>query len=276
MLAPLPKKSSLYKLIIAILVLFAFLYNETDGASSYITFNYFNPDSPQNNLEYLKREVDGYLIKKGVTINFQPFTHLADLHRQNIEHPPSFLLVPDWYYQRYAAELGLKNFLVPERNGTTSYKKVFLAASNSPVLINDYKVVSIATTPMGPENESTAINFLLNNLKLDRQQLNIVHVPKDLDAILALVLGQVELALVTKDNLQNMTELNARLLQSVKEIEECDCITVQMPVFCYLKNRVDLNDVKRLRDIFLEMSSTDPQNKLMEMLHIDRWKAVTE
>ena len=236
-------------------------------------FYYFNPDTSQGNLGNLKREFDQYLLEKGFSANFQPFAHFVDFHRRNNERRPSFILVPDWYYRKYGKELGLRPILKPMRNGSTSYQKVILVPKSASAAPNDYEIISFALTSMLQEDVNEELKVLLANQLIDKQQVNMITVPKDLDAILALVLGQVQMALVAEYNLQTIAEINPKILHNVKQLD--DTITVPMPVLCYLENRVDDKQVVKLLEIFTGMSKEKPQNKILEMLKIDNWKKIS-
>jgi ABC transporter, phosphonate, periplasmic substrate-binding protein len=237
-------------------------------------FYYYNPDSPQSNLGLLKQEFDSFLSKNNFSCTFQPFTHLADFHRLSSENHPSFIMVPDWYYRQYGKALGLRPLLVPVRHGNTSYKKILLIAAGSSGAINDYDIISFAMTAMGAEIPTSVIKGLLADQLVSIQQLNIINVPKDLDAILALVLGQVKMALVSQDNLQIISDANPRIVQRIMKMDKT--VTVPMPVICYLESRVDKEDVEKFITAFMKMAKEHPRNKIMEMLQIDDWKKLTE
>ena len=237
-------------------------------------FYYFNPDSPQSNLGRLKQEFQSYLSDNNFSFTFQPFTHFVDFHRLNSEKRPSFILVPEWYYRKYGKDFGLRPLLVPVRNGLTSYKKILLASQLSATSASDYEIISFAMTTMGPDGATAAIKELLTEELISVQQLNIISVPKDLDAILALVLGQVKMALVGQDNLQVISDANPRIIRTIKKLDRS--ITVPMPVLCYLEGRVESGDVKKLVEAFKKMTSDSPRNKIMEMLQIDDWQNFTQ
>jgi hypothetical protein len=236
-------------------------------------FYYFNPDSPQSNLGRLKQEFEAYFSDKDFSFSFQPFTHFVDFHRLNSKNRPSFILVPEWYYRKYGQELGLHPLLVPVRNGSTTYKKVLLVSQSAAPASSDYEIISFATT-MGLNGESAVIKELVAEELVSLEQLNIINVPKDLDAILALVLGQVKMALVAQDNLQNISEINPRIIKTIKNLEKS--ITVPMPILCYLEGRVESSDVNKLIKTFREMTAEQPRNKIMEMLKIDDWQNFTK
>jgi len=237
-------------------------------------FYYFNPDSPQSNLGQLKNEFETYFSNNNFSCNFQPFTHFVDFHRLSRERRPSFILVPAWYVSKYGKELGLHPLLVEVRNGSTSYKKILLVSKTSPAELNDYDIVPLAMTSMGPNDQTSSIKELIADHLVSIQQLNIINVPKDLDAILALVLGQVKMALVAQDNLQVISSVNPRITQAVEKLDKS--ITVSMPVLCYLEGRAGSDDVEKLVNTFKHMTAEKPRNKIMEMLQIDDWQNVSK
>ena len=235
-----------------------------------IEFYYFNPDSPQSNLGRLKQEFEAYFSDKDFSFTFQPFTHFVDFHRLNNERRPSFILVPDWYYRKYGKDLGLHPLLVPVRNGLISYKKILLVSQSASPASNDYDIISFAMTTMGPDGEAAVIKELVADELVSIEQLNIINVPKDLDAILALVLGQVKMALVAQENLQVISDANPRIVQTIKKLDRS--VIVSMPVLCYLEGSAESGDVKKLVEAFRKMTAEQPRNKIMEMLQIDDWQ----
>jgi hypothetical protein len=237
-------------------------------------FFYFNPDSPQNNLGSLKQEFETYFSDKDFPCTFQPFTHFVDFHRLNNERRPAFILVPEWYYSKYGKDLGLRPLLVPVRNGSTSYEKIILVAQATEAALNDYDIISFAMTTMGPNGETSHIKKIVAKELISIEQLNIINVPKDLDAIMALILGQVKMALVAQDNLQVISDANPRITQMIKKLDAS--ISVSMPVLCYVEGRAESNDVKKLIETFKKMTSEQPRNKIMEMLQIDDWQKFTQ
>ena len=237
-------------------------------------FYYFNPDSPQSNLGQLKSEFETYFSNNNFSYNFQPFTHFVDFHRLSTERRPSFILVPAWYVRKYGKELGLHPLLVEVRHGSTSYKKILLVSKTSLSELHDNDIVPLAMTSMGPNDQTSEVKELVASHRINAQQLNIINVPKDLDAILALVLGQVKMALVAQDNLQVISSVNPRITQAIQKLDKS--ITVSMPVLCYLEGRVGSDDVEKLVNTFKRMTTEKPRNKIMEMLQIDDWQTVTK
>jgi ABC-type phosphate/phosphonate transport system substrate-binding protein len=160
------------------------------------------------------------------------------------------------------------------RNGLTSYKKILLGSLLIGAAASDYEIITFAMTTMGPDGSTETIKELVAKELVSVQQLNIISVPKDLDAILALALGQVKMALVAQDNLQVISDANPRIIRTIKTFNRS--ITVPMPVLCYLEGRAESDDVEKLVEAFKKMTSEHPRNKIMEMLQIDDWQKFTQ
>jgi hypothetical protein len=160
------------------------------------------------------------------------------------------------------------------RNGSTSYEKILLVSETGRPALNEYEIVSFAMTTMGPDGETSFIKELVADELVSIEQLNVINVPKDFDAILALVLGQVKMALVAQDNLEVIADVNPRITQSLKKID--GSVKVSMPVLCYLEGRAETGMVKKLTESFHKMTSEQPRNKIMEMLQIDDWQSFTQ
>ncbi|MBW2467133.1 MAG: hypothetical protein JRF02_07520 [Deltaproteobacteria bacterium] len=275
------KTSFLYSAVFACFFLFFLFTGQSicistvpSGNTFSKEFYYFNPDSPQSNLGRLKQEFETYFSRNNFRFSFQPFTHFVDFHRLNNEKRPAFILVPEWYYRKYREELKLHPLLIPVRNGSTSYEKILLVSETGRPALNEYEIVSFAMTTMGPDGETSFIKELVADELVSIEQLNVINVPKDFDAILALVLGQVKMALVAQDNLEVIADVNPRITQSLKKID--GSVKVSMPVLCYLEGRAETGMVKKLTESFHKMTSEQPRNKIMEMLQIDDWQSFTQ
>ncbi len=261
-------------LILGILTLLPF---NNFAESSSVDFYYFNPDSPQSNLNLLKQEMDRFLGRSGSEhhISFQPFAHLLDFDNSLKAKPPTYIFLPEWYVAKYGEQLNLRPILTPLRSGKSFYHKVLLAPIHADINEKDIAISSLAMTSMGPDTGKILQSILFQNQNPDVLDYIVVNVPKDSDALFALVLGQVDFALVTKDNLELMWKINPNLKKSVKIIKES--ASIPMPVLCYMeqqggKNLV-LNDFTKA---FTAKNASNDRKIIMEMLKIDGWQISTD
>ena len=171
------------------------------SAETGVNFYYFNPDSPQSNLNLLKQEMDRFFDHNQYPVTFQPFAHFLDFDKGIKQDHPDFLFLPKWYVTEYGEKLNIRPILTPVRDGSISYQKVMLTATGSLFHAERLTNQSLAMTSMGSDSE-VSLREIFKSQGFAAQDINIVQVPKDSDALFALILGQVDLALVTRSNLE--------------------------------------------------------------------------
>jgi hypothetical protein len=255
-----------------ILFLAAFAYKAAGSQHDPAALFYFNPDSPQNNLSRLKRNMDDLLSRAGIPISFQPFTHLVDLEDRFKEKPPAFLFVPQWYVEKHGVERHLRPVLIPVRKGMASYRKVLLGMKKTHLQDVRKPHVTMAMTSMGPDEDKTLDSILFSQDGLAERNINAIIVPKDADALFALALGQVDMALVVKENLALIAKINPNILQSVQPLLESK--PIPMPILCYTEGVASPSAVRELKRLLMEGEARKGYTTIMEMLQINGWQAV--
>ena len=232
---------------------------------------YFSPDSPQRNLGGLKREMETFFDHVDFSANFQPFAHFVDFDQTVRKKLPSFLLLPAWYYRLYGEKLGLRPLMSPLAGGATTYHKILLVRKASPITMATIRNQSLAMTTMGPADESTLDTILFGAYGVDSHDLNIVTVPKDADALFALALGHVDMALVGKRSIEQIGEVNPKILQAVQPLAES--APIPGPILCYAKGRVDGAIIEQLKGLLRKKPNG---TNVLEILQIDGWRVVGE
>jgi len=260
-----------FSFIFQLLIAFSFALTAIAGDSQATKLFYFNPDSPQSNLSRLKRDMDNFLARSQFSITFQPFAHLVDFEKQLKEQPPAFLFVPNWYLKKYGQNLRLHPLLIPVRDGKTTYRKVLLAAKGTTLDLANTHHFTVAMTSMGPDGDAVLKEMLALHGATTNQVTTII-VPKDMDALFALALGQVNMALVAKENMEQMAKINPNILQSIHPLLESK--PIPMPVLCFTEGVASTNDIQQIKKIF--MPQTDKRHpNIMEMLQYNEWQDVT-
>lgn len=255
------------------LLLILTVVHDTDLAESRAnTLFYFNPDSPQSNLSRLKRDMDDFLSEAGFPLAFQPFAHLVDFENQLRKAPPAFIFIPEWYLRRYGAELHLHPLLIPVRNGRVSYRKVLLGPDQKEPDSHRLSPLTVAMTSMGPYGEDllNTVMFAPNGAFIGK--VSTIIVPKDMDALFALALGQVDMALVVKENMDLIAKINPNILRSVRPMLESE--PIPMPVLCAVGGVASDTAIEKLKTLFLENKKRQSRLNIMEMLQINEWQAI--
>lgn len=236
-----------------------------------VTFYYFNPDSPQSNLSRLKGEMDKVLRHSDLDITFQPFARLHDFDRMVKQTSPAILFLPAWYLANEGDQLDLQPILRPLRHGQSEYNKVLLVANTSTWQASDLKDKTIAMTSMGQGGAELLNSLIFTRQGLDSRKLSIVTTAKDIDALFALALRQVDAALVSESNLAHIKKVNPRIASHVKVLAQTNPIA--MPLLCVSKD-INPADIRKLKDLFINQRAQAA--KLLEMLQIDDWQDVTQ
>ncbi len=91
---------------------------------------------------------------------------------------------------------------------------------------------TLAVTSMGPDTEKQLALFFNNGRSFDFAASHIIITPKDADALYALALGQVDMAVVGKNTMDVVRAVNRRIVDVVAEVAPSH--PVPMPILCVL------------------------------------------
>lgn len=233
-------------------------------------FFYFNPDSPQGNLARLKETMDHALVSANLPLQFQAFAKYRDFDRSLREQTPGFLFMPEWFLKQDGNSDRFVPLLTPIRHGVTTYRKVLLVAADSLLTLADLSRATIAMTPMGPAGLDSLNQAIFKKNGLDAHGLNFLTTAKDSDALFALVLKQVQAALVSEDNLDQISRINPNILTKIKKLSISG--PLPLPLLCCDKENARGEDIEKIKALFLSAEKDKNTKKIMEMLQIDAWQ----
>lgn len=170
-------------------------------------FYFFSPDWRPADFGKLAVAVEAAFGSGGLEVSFQAFTKYDDFERQLLKYPPKFMIAPAWLDERPETSFGSRYTVVarPLRQGKTTYRKALMTRAGIDS-IDDLARGSIAATvhSMGPGEPGP----VLGAFRLAADSARIVPVPKDVDALLALSFGQVDAALVTSEQYEQLARTN--------------------------------------------------------------------
>lgn len=263
---PRPRKG-LAALLVALLAVV--ISGMPSSAATAVDIFYYCPDSPQRNLGGLKQQMETVLNRLEFAANFQPFAHYVDFDQAVRAKRPPFLFLPFWYFQLYGEKLGLRPLLTPQYNGSPTYRKELLVRKGASISLGAVSGRSLAMTSMGPDDELTLNAILFSAHQADAKTFSIVTVPKDADALFALALGHVDMALVGKQSMALIGAINPKIIQSVQPLAESQ--PIPGPILCYAPERVPSATAEHLKRV---LQQADKDNNVLEILQIDGWMAV--
>ncbi|MEJ2619660.1 MAG: hypothetical protein P8163_05235 [Candidatus Thiodiazotropha sp.] len=232
-----------------------------------LRFYYFDPDSPQNNLGRLKNDMESLLKDFDKNIEFQPFTHLTDFDARVRSDRPAYVFAPHWYHERYGDEISFIPLLQPVHHEQNSYRKLLVTRRHATDETNTPERLTLAMTTLGPGSKLLLASMLNSDSFVAFDQLSIVEVPTDADAIFAAALGQVDVALVSQANMKLFRTLNPRLIDSLQVISEST--SVDLPVLGYIRGVVTTERAEALKKFILSSQTS----AVMRTLHIEGWSS---
>jgi len=169
-------------------------------------FYFYSPDWRPPDLGRLASAVETSLANGGVRTTFQAFTRYEDFERHLADKAPVFLIAPAWIAKAAAgSRLGLTVVVRPQRRGRTGYRKALMSRPGIDS-IDGLARGSVAATLHATSDGAAA--SVLSPFNLDPNSARVVPVPKDVDALLALSFGQVDGALVTSEQYDQLALSN--------------------------------------------------------------------
>jgi hypothetical protein len=233
------------------------------------SFYFFSPDWRPADLGKLAVSTERAFAAGGVQIRFQGFTRYEDFEREMLAAPADFVLAPGWLGGHGAAAVGvtLVPIVHPVRRGKTVYRKALMTRPGIDS-IDDLTRGSVAATlhSMGPGTATV----VLEAFHLAPDSAKIVPVPKDVDALLALSFGQVDAALVTSEQFEQLSRGNPREAERLRVLAFSPEVTLP-PVFA--RDAVDRTLGLRVRDLLVRLPELAEGPAVLQMLGFDAFVA---
>jgi len=231
---------------------------------------FFSPDWRPPDLGKLTAAVEASFAAGGVPVSFQAFTKYEDFERQMKEAPPEFLMAPAWLAGSPAPLPGLSLTVIAEplHHGKSTYRKALMTRPGIDS-IDDLAHGSIAATVHSMSNGSP--EAVLDAFHLAADSARIVPVPKDVDALLALSFGQVDAALVTSQEYQQLARTNAAEAERLRVLAFSPEVRLP-PVFA--SSQAEHRQAERLRDLLLRLPDVPGGTDVLAMLGFDSFVAV--
>ncbi len=236
------------------------------------SFFFYHPDSKQSNLSYVKLQLDTIVALVDSELITQPFAHLVDFQRMMEVNKPAFVYLPQWYLKEYGKVFGLHPILSPVHNGSVTYRKLILTGINSKLSLKNLSGHSFAMTTMGPRSEKIIAKLLKAASGYFPDNLNLFMVPKDSDALFALALGHVELALVSQCTLDRIFKISPRIALSVRVLGKIP--PLKQPVLCYVEGVALPRDIEKLKNTFQGTHEPGIKKLIKDLFETDEWQEI--
>lgn len=242
----------------------------TPTATSEYTICFYNPETNINNFASLKIEFDTYLSSLG-HYQFQPFSDKDTFEKFIAKKRNCVFLISSWHFKNLSGKYPMEPVLVGVLNGKSTQRKILLAKENIKNL-DLLKGGKVASAGSKDYTRNILIQMLGEKKRGIANDLRILTVPKDIDALMAVGFGMAESALASESSLAKLSTINPKQYKMMKQLavsEETLLHIVAIPKEC------DKN-VEELVRIIKEMETNLDGKQKLKMLGMDGWKRLNE
>ncbi|PIE31415.1 hypothetical protein CSA56_18380 [candidate division KSB3 bacterium] len=235
-------------------------------AKSTTTIYFYSSETNINNFKSLKMEFDRYLAQFG-PYEFQPFREKDTFEAQLKNNASCVILLSSWHYENIRELYDLYPVLVGARNGKTSQKRLLVTCGKAGDL-DSIKAGHIASASSFDYTQTILLDMFQDSEFVE--QLKILAVPKDIDALMSLGFGMAKSAIATDYSLEALHEMNPVLSQKISVVAESQ----ESRLLILAAPKKGGESTETVISIFQNMA-VDPEGKRkIRMLGLEGWKTV--
>lgn len=187
----------------------------TSARAEQATLYFYSPEFGPGNLSLLTQAVDAFFSDSGVHVRFQPFARLEDFRTTIKAHPPTFVIAPEWVAKHECIAESLTAIVQPMRGGESSGRRALMAVHS---VASAKEIANGSVAAALPAEVSSREDISMGRFRADHPSINVIPVPKDIDALLAVGFGQVDAAFVSLAQFEMLERINPNLTAKLHEI----------------------------------------------------------
>ena len=252
------------------LIFFVFITGGYWSAHSDVrpTIYFYNTETNINNFVTLKMAFDVYLVNHG-GYYLQPFD-LRENFEAVIKKKGDIYLLSSWHLKELQQKkVPLEIALVGTSKGNTMQRKVLSAKKD---IVN---VAMLKNTVVAAAGSEEYVHSILKQILGKGQEallndIKILIVPKDIDAIMAVGFGMATAAISAESGLDKLAMINPNQFKELHSLgfSEKDYLLIAATL-----KKTDQQERQLLEEL-RKMSETDAGEANLKMLGIDGWRAV--
>jgi hypothetical protein len=257
------QKGLLSMVVIGWVLLFSLMPSALAQEKTMIYF--YSAESNITNFKVLKMEFDSYLMDFGA-YEFQPFSDRDAFEKQIKGKAQCLLLLSSWHFTNIYKDYALKPVLVGIVNGK-KYQKRLLVTIDKAAALESVKTGQIASASSVQHTRST-LQEMFKVPQETGENLKILTVPKDLDALMSVGFGMAKSALITESSLEKLKTVNPPLynkMNVVAESAESLLLIVAVP-------ESFAQDAEPLITLLQKMAATPEGKSKIKLLGFDDWQ----
>lgn len=230
-----------------------------------VTIYFYNPETSIDNFVTLKTAFDSYLSTQG-SYNFQPFDNQATFESAiKQQKKGNIYLLSSWHLDELQKQkIPLEIVLMGTSKGNSVQSKILSAKKE----ITDFNMLK-STTVAGAGSEEYIRNVLQ---KITKQKLpdniKILSVPKDIDALMAVGFGVAAAAISAETSFTKLATINPNQHQQLHILGASEksyflvAATLEKPG----------KDEAQVLEILYKMAEKEAGQKSLNLLGLDGWK----
>lgn len=241
---------------------------EASGAEYEVRF--YNPESNVNNFTSLKIEFDRYLQKFG-TYELSPFRNIQQFER-HLKGINGILIISSWYYKRLKEQYAIEPVLVGMINGKVTQRKIISTKREVTLshLLESTNIASIASAGSDKYTRNMLKQLWDKENTSVLNSLQILSVPNDIDALIAVGFGLAKASLTTEYSIDMLAAINPKLSRSLVTVAISD--EALLPIVVIPQNHD--HEILRLLSL-IEFMGQEKRGKIrFQMLGLDGWKRI--
>jgi len=234
----------------------------------------YNPDLVFGNIETFTASISTYLEATNKTnqtqLSLEYFRKTDDLEKYTNEQSPSFAIFNSWYYINNKKDFNAIPLLIASKNNSPYYQKIIVVHKDSNIKqLKDLTGKTLALASSSEQDYPYLDKVIFKGQINSEKSLMIMPVSKDIDALLALVMRQVDAALVTPESYELLRKTSPAYVENIESFYTSP--NIPLPVLCTLKSNVSQDVIKETKNAFLTMKDASLGQKTLKFMQIDEW-----
>jgi len=231
---------------------------------------FYNPEINTARNLVLKNSWDNYLYQMGF-YELQPVDNGESFTKLVYQEEDAAFIMAEWLYDSLTSSLivdkqSLELAFVGVKSGSDTYRKILVANKNT----LNFENVTIASS-CSKERTCKVLSSIYPECLVQRlETIKLLSVPKDIDALMAVGYGLVELALTTEVGLSKIALLNEHLYNELLVLRKSEPFNRSVLVF--KSNNLELKTA--LAGALSNMNQDPKGQQAMSLLGLDVWKSI--
>ncbi len=230
-----------------------------------VTIYFYNPESSIDNFAMLKTNFDDYLLKQG-SYQFQPFNNMEKFE-EKLDKKNSIYLLSSWHFNTLQKKYPLKIALLGTYKDTIKQKKV-LCAKKEIVDLTMLKTIKVIAGAGSEAYSRSILQQILGTRYKEIDEIRILKVPKDIDALMAVGFGMAEAAISAEGTLKYLEDINPNQYKQLNYLGYSEANYLLVAATMDKPDKLE----SKLLDILYNMPADEKSQRDLLLLGLDGWK----